>query len=151
MEDFTKAAFAFSKLSEINNKRSDRYTDAAEKIQNAYRKTVLMNYAYQAQQLSADLNRWLSSYKINHPKPEPGMKISWGSMWDLFIPESENSIYDKCESLEEEAMKGYNTALSLSFIPPSVMKEIQRHIRGIEKIRDNLRAMRDGRGQPLRA
>jgi uncharacterized protein (TIGR02284 family) len=146
MEDLSKVAFAFSKLSEINNKRSDRYTAAADKIRNVYKKTVLMNYAFQAQQLSAELNRWLSTYKINtqpRPEHEHSTGISWEKIRSAFVPESETSIYARCESLEEEAMKGYTTALNLSFIPPKVLKEVKRHIEGIQKIRDNLRSMRN--------
>jgi uncharacterized protein (TIGR02284 family) len=144
MEDVSKMTFAFSRLTEINLKRSDRYTAAAEKVRNAYRKTVLMNYAYHAQQLSAELNRWLAAYKVSiQPKSESIIKTSWEKVRNAFVKESENTIYADCESLEEEAMQGYNTAITLSFIPPKAMGAVKQHVRHIEKIRENLKSMRN--------
>src|SRR5688572_17755212 len=125
VSDLSKVAFAFSKLTEINLKRSDRYTAAAEQIRNVYRKTVLMNYAYHAQQLSAELKRWLTNYKVEvKPTSENGVKMSWDKVKCLFFKQSENHIYEDCELLEEEAVRGYNTAITLSFIPPKAMGQV---------------------------
>jgi uncharacterized protein (TIGR02284 family) len=143
MEDVSKMTFAFSRLTEINLKRSDRYTAAAERVRNAYQKTVFMNYAYHAQHLSAELKRWLTAYKVSiHPKSENFIKQSWEKVKHAFVQESENSIYEECESLEEEAMQGYNTAITLSFIPPKAMQEVKQHVQHIQKIRENLKSMR---------
>ena len=136
--------FAFSKLTEINIKRSERYRHAAEKVRNVYRKTLLMNYSYYAQQLSADLNRWLAAYQINvQPKSESIVKLSWEKIKDIFARETETNIYADCEMLEEEAVRGYNTAITLSDIPPLAMREVRRHVQHIEKIRENLKALRN--------
>jgi uncharacterized protein (TIGR02284 family) len=143
MEDVSKVAFALSKLTEINLKRSDRYTAAAEKVRNAYRKTMLMNYAYHAQQLGIELNRWLEAYHVNvQAHSDNIIKMSWEKVKDLFVKESETHIYEECESLEEEAVRGYNTALELPSIPPKAVREVKRHIQHIEKIRDNLKSFR---------
>jgi uncharacterized protein (TIGR02284 family) len=143
MEDVSKVAFALSKLTEINLKRSDRYTAAAEKVRNAYRKTMLMNYAYHAQQLGFELNRWLEAYHVSaRAKSSSMIKMSWGKVKDLFVKESETSIYAECESLEEEAVRGYNNAISLPSIPPKALREVKRHIQHIEKVRDNLKSFR---------
>jgi hypothetical protein len=64
MDDIAKATFAFSKLTEINSKRSARYTAAADKVKNIHLKIVFMNYAFQAQQLNADLKRWIMAYGV---------------------------------------------------------------------------------------
>ena len=150
ISDLSKVAFAFSRLTEINVKRSDRYTAAAEKIRNAYQKTMFMNYAYHAQQLSNELNRWLAAYKVNiRPKSGNAIKHSWEKVKDILFQQSENNIYEDCETLEEEAMRGYNTAITLSFIPPKAMGEVKRHMQHIEKIRENLKRMKSNPRQPL--
>jgi hypothetical protein len=144
ISELSKVAFAFSRLTEINVKRSDRYRAAADQVRNAYRKTVLMNYAYHAQQLSVELNRWLAVYKVNiRPKSENSGKVSWERLKSLFFKPSENHIYEDCEMLEEEAMRGYNTAITLSFIPPKAMGEVKRHIQHIEKIQASLKEMKN--------
>jgi len=143
VSDLSKVAFAFSRLTEINLKRSDRYTAAAEQVRSAYRKTVLMNYAYHAQQFSAELNRWLTAYKVEvRPKSENAVSVSWDKVKSFFFKPSENHIYEDCEMLEEEAMKGYNTAITLSFIPPKAMSQVMRHIEHIKKIRESLKEMK---------
>jgi uncharacterized protein (TIGR02284 family) len=143
VSDPSKVAFAFSRLNEINHKRSDRYTAAAQKVRNAYRKTVLMNYAYHAQQLSAELKRWLTFYKVDiRPQSENATEFSWEKIKSLFFKESENHVYEDCEMLEEEAMRGYNTAITLSFIPPKAMGEVKRHLQHIERIRASLKEMK---------
>lgn len=150
ISDLSKVAFAFARLTEINSRRSDRYTAAAEKIGNTYQKTMFMNYAYHAQQLSIELNRWLAAYKVNiQPKSENAIRHSWEKVKDIFTHQSENNIFEDCETLEEEAMRGYNTAITLSFIPPKAMGEVKRHIQHIEKIRENLKRMKSNPRQPL--
>ena len=148
VSDLSKVAFAFSRLTEINLKRSDRYTAAAQQVRSAYRKTVFMNYAYHAQQLTAELKRWLSAYKVEiRPKSENAVNFSWGKVKGLFFRQSESHIYEDCELLEEEAMRGYRTAMTLSFIPPKAMGEVKRHVQHIEKIRASLKAMKSGSGK----
>lgn len=143
MEDVSTVASALSKLTEINLKRSDRYTAAAEKVRNAYRKTMLMNYAYHAQQLGFELNRWLEASHVNvRSKSGSLIKMSWEKVKDVFVKESETSIYEDCESLEEEAVRGYNNAMSLTSIPPKALREVKRQMQHIEKIRDNLKSFR---------
>lgn len=143
VSDPSKVAFAFSRLNEINHKRSDRYTAAAHKIRNVYRKTVLMNYAYHAQQLSTELKRWLTVYKVDiRPQSENAIKLMWEKVKSLLFKESEDHVYEDCEMLEEEAMRGYNTAITLSFIPPKAMGEVKRHLRHIERIRASLKEMK---------
>lgn len=152
MEDFTKATFAFSRLTEINSKRSARYTAAAEKVKNIHLKIVFMNYAFQAQQLNADLKRWIMAYGIQTMKNNNSMLgTAWNKMRDMFILSTENSVFSACEQLEEEALKNYKTALILSFLPDAALKDVERQFKEIQKIKDNLRNMKQNHVYELQA
>lgn len=152
MEDITKATFAFSKLSEINSRRSARYTAAAEKVKNIHLKIVFMNYAFQAQQLNADLKRWIMAYGVQTMQSSDGIFTqAWEKVKDLFSLNSENGIFSACEQLEEEALKNYRTALFLSFLPDAALKDVERQFREIQKIKDNLASMKQNHIYELQA
>ena len=152
MEEITKATFAFSKLTEINSKRSARYTAAAEKVKNIHLKIVFMNYAFQAQQLNADLKRWIMAYGIQTVKNSDSfLSMGWTKVKDMFSFNTENGVFSACEELEEEALKNYRTALILSFLPEAALKDVERQIREIQKIKDNLRNMKQNHIYELQA
>jgi len=152
MEDITKAIFAFSKLNEINRKRSAHYTAAAQKVRNIHLKIVFMNYAFQAQQLNADLKRWVIAYGVQTINNNDSfLSLSWAKVRDLFSINTENSMFSACEELEEEALKNYRTALVLSFLPDAALTDIERQFREIQKIKDNLRNMKQNHVYELEA
>lgn len=152
MEDITKATFAFSKLTEINSKRSARYTAAADKVKNIHLKIVFMNYAYQAQQLNADLKRWISAYGVQTVyNTDSTLSVAWDKIRSLFNFNSENGVFNACEELEEEALKKYRTALVLSFLPEAALKDVERQFKEIQKIKDNLKSMKQNHVYVLQA
>lgn len=152
MEDITKATFAFSKLTEINNRRSARYTTAADQVKNIHLKIVFMNYAYQAQQLNVDLRRWITAYGVHTMQSNESMLSgTWAKIKDFFSFNSENGIFSSCEELEEEALKKYRTALVLSFLPDAALKDVERQFKEIQKIKDNLSHMKQNHVYELQA
>lgn len=152
MEDITKASFAFSRLTEINSKRSARYTAAADRVKNIHLKIVFMNYAFQAQQLNADLKRWIMAYGVHtYHNSESFLTSAWSKVRQLVSFGSENSVFSACEQLEEEALKNYKTALILSFLPDAAMKDIERQFREIQKIKNNLKHMKENHVYELQA
>jgi uncharacterized protein (TIGR02284 family) len=152
MEDVNKATFAFSRLTEINSKRSARYTAAAEKVKNIHLKIIFMNYAFQAQQLNVDLKRWVMAYGIQPMKNNDNMfGTAWNRMRDLFSLSNENSVFSACEQLEEEALKNYKTALFMSFLPDAALKDVERQFKEIQKIKDNLSSMKQNHVYELQA
>ncbi len=152
MEDITKATFAFSKLTEINSRRSARYTAAADKVKNIHLKIVFMNYAFQAQQLNADLKRWVLAYGLQTIKNSDSfLSVSWAKVRDLFSFNTENGVFSACEELEEEALKNYRTALILSFLPDAALKDVEKQFKEIQKIKDNLRNMKQSHVYELQA
>lgn len=152
MEDITKATFAFSKLTEINSKRSARYTAAAGKVKNIHLKIVFMNYAFQAQQLNADLRRWIMAYGVQTIQNSDSMfSAAWERVKDLFNFNTENGVFSACEQLEEEALKNYRTALILSFLPEAAIRDVERQFKEIQKIKDNLRNMKQSHVYELQA
>lgn len=152
MDDISKAVFAFSKLTEINSRRSARYTAAADKVKNIHLKIVFMNYAFQAQQLNADLKRWVVAYGIQTIKNSDSFfSARWSRVKDMFSFNTENGVFSACEELEEEALKNYRTALILSFLPDAALKDVERQFREIQKIKDNLRNMKQNHVYELQA
>lgn len=152
MEDITKATFAFSKLTEINSRRSARYTAAADRVKNIHLKIVFMNYAYQAQQLNVDLKRWITAYGVHTTQNnESTLSTTWGKIRDFFSFNSENGVFSSCEELEEEALKKYRTALVLSFLPDAALKDVERQFKEIQKIKDNLSHMKQHHVYELQA
>jgi uncharacterized protein (TIGR02284 family) len=152
MDDIAKATFAFSKLTEINSKRSARYTAAADKVKNIHLKIVFMNYAFQAQQLNADLKRWIMAYGVQTMESSDSIfSAAWEKIKDIFSFNTENGVFSACEQLEEEALKNYRTALILSFLPEAALKDVERQIREIQKIKDNLRSMKQNHVYELQA
>jgi uncharacterized protein (TIGR02284 family) len=143
MNDTARAIFAFSKLTEINSRRSARYTAAADKVKNIHLKIVFMNYAFQAQQLNADLKRWVLAYGIQTIKNgDSSFSTRWTRVKDMFSFNTESAVFSACEELEEEALKNYRTALILSFLPDEALKDVERQFKEIQKIKDNLRNMK---------
>ncbi len=152
MEDITKASFAFSRLTEINSKRSARYTAAADRVKNIHLKIVFMNYAFQAQQLNADLKRWIMAYGVQTIKSNNSFFVStWTKFKDLLTFGGDNSVFSSCEQLEEEALKNYKTALILSFLPDAAIKDVEKQFREIQKIKDNLSHMKRSQVYELQA
>lgn len=152
MDDITKATFAFSKLTEINNRRSSRYTAAADRVKNIHLKIVFMNYAYQAQQLNADLRRWILAYGVQTIQNGESMFTSaFDKIRGFFTFNSQDGVFSACEELEEEALKKYRTALILSFLPDAALKDVERQFREIQKIKDNLRSMKENHVYELQA
>lgn len=152
MEDITKATFAFSKLTEINSKRSARYTAAADQVKNIHLKIVFMNYAYQAQQLNADLKRWINAYGMHAIQTsESTFSVTWDKIRSFFNLNSQNGVFNSCEELEEEALKKYRTALVLSFLPDAALKDVERQFKEIQKIKDNLQHMKQSHVYELQA
>jgi uncharacterized protein (TIGR02284 family) len=152
MEDFTKAVFAFTKLTEINNRRSARYTAAADRVKNIHLKIIFMNYAFQAQQLNADLKRWINAYGAPAAQSAGGnFSAMWSKLRELFSFGTENAVFSLCEELEEEALKNYKTALVLSFLPAAALKDVEKQFKEIQKIKDNLRSMKQNHVYELQA
>lgn len=152
MEDITKAMFAFSKLTEINSRRSARYTAAADQVKNIHLKIVFMNYAYQAQQLNADLRRWITAYGVRtEQSTESALSVTWSRIRDFFSFNSENGVFNSCEELEDEALKKYKTALVLSFLPEAALKDVEKQFKEIQKIKDNLSNMKQNHVYELQA
>lgn len=152
MDDITRATFAFSKLTEINSKRSARYTASADKVKNIHLKIVFMNYAFQAQQLNADLKRWVMAYGIQTMKNSDSfLGTSWSKVKELFSLNTENAVFTACEEVEEEALKSYRTALILSFLPDAALRDVERQFREIQKIKDNLKNMKQNHVYELQA
>lgn len=152
MEDITKATFAFSKLAEINSKRSAHYTSAADKVKNIHLKIVFMNYAFQAQQLNTDLRRWIMAYGVQTMQNSDSIfNAAWEKVKDIFSFNTENGIFSACEQLEEDALKNYRTALILRFLPDAALKDVERQFREIQKIKDNLKNMKQNHVYELQA
>lgn len=152
MEDITRASLAFAKLTQINTKRSARYTAAADKVKNIHLKIVFMNYAYQAQQLNADLKRWIMAYGVQSMQSnESAFGYGWNKVKEMFTWITESSVFSACEQLEEEALKNYKTALILSFLPEAAIKDVERQFKEIQKIKDNLRNMKENHVYELQA
>lgn len=141
MEDPAKATFAFSKLTAINSRRSARYTAAADKVKPVHLKIVFLNYAFLAQQLHADLMRWVEAYGGTvQPHTSSLISDAWEKIKDLFSADTE--VFSACEQLEEEALKNYRTALVLNFLPEAAVKDIARQLQEIQKIKDSLADMK---------
>lgn len=152
MEDITKASFAFSRLTDINNRRCARYTAAADKVKNVHLKIVFMNYAFQAQQLNTDLKRWISAFGIHTLQNNDSIiNTTWSKFKDLITFGTESSIFKACEQLEDEALKNYKTALILSFLPDAALKDVEKQIKEIQKIKDNLQSMKQNQTYELQA
>ena len=152
MEDFTKAVFAFSKLTEINSRRSARYTAAADRVKNIHLKIIFMNYAFQAQQLNADLKRWISAYGVQTAYANEGyFTAMWSKVRDMFTFGAEDAVFSSCEQLEDEALKNYKTAMILSFLPEAALKDVEKQFKEIQKIKDNLRSMKQSHVYELQA
>lgn len=151
MGDSAKATFAFSKLTEINSKRSARYTAAADKVKNIHLKIVFMNYAFLAQQLNVDLTRWISAYGVQAHQSENNMfSEAWEKIKEIFSADTE--VFSACEQQEEEALKNYRTALVLNFLPEASLKDVERQFREIQKIKDSLTNMKQRyAGEPATA
>jgi hypothetical protein len=134
MDDISKAVFAFSKLTEINSRRSARYTAAADKVKNIHLKIVFMNYAFQAQQLNADLKRWVVAYGIQTIKNSDSFfSARWSRVKDMFSFNTENGVFSACEELEEEALKKLPDSIDPEFSSRCCIKRCRTAIQGNTK------------------
>lgn len=116
-------------LVQLNNKRLIHYKKSADKAKEIELKLLFMRYAVQSQGFMNKLNRWiidLGGAPVSGEQ-ESNLMLTWNRIRESLSSDSSiNLLLQRSELLEQEALKIYNTVLSLSILPGSTLQDLQK-------------------------
>jgi uncharacterized protein (TIGR02284 family) len=134
--------FSLSLLIQSNNKRVSYYKSAAERAVDPELKALMLECAEQSQSYSDDLIRWVKAYGAT---PAPLKKTiattAWDKLKELLMMDTAETLPVTSGAIEEETLKVYKTALSLSFLPGTAIKDIRKHVSDFEKSREAFKGL----------
>ena len=132
-KDIPRLVFSLSLLIQSNNKRVSYYRAAAERAVDPELKAMMLACAEQSQSYSNDLIRWVKAYGAS-PAPirRSAAVIAWEKLKQILLFEDAENI----SAIENDTLKVYKTALGLTFLPGTAIKDIRQHISDIERARD---------------
>ena len=135
-KDIPRLVFSLSLLIQSNNKRVSYYRTAAERAQDPDLKALMLACAEQSQNYSNDLIRWIKAYGASPaPQKKSVATVAWERLKDILMMNDE-SLPVTSGAIENDTLKVYKTALGLSFLPGTAIKDIRKHISDFEKARD---------------
>jgi uncharacterized protein (TIGR02284 family) len=126
MKNVSGAVATLTSLVHINTRRLLQYKKAADKAKDIEMKIFFMRYAVQAQGFISLLNRWIMEYGGMPVTPEETNLITtWNRIKDTLTSDAQNILLNRCESLEQEALRMYNTILVLTILPSAAFRDVQ--------------------------
>ncbi|CAN5465288.1 hypothetical protein BH09BAC3_BH09BAC3_16120 [soil metagenome] len=143
MESVSQVIFALDRMVEINDQRFRLYKSLSDKCRELEMRLFFMQYAVQAQTFNATLTKWRNAYgaPLHNVKRESLFVTTMGQIKKMVG--GRNYILRECEEMESNAIKTYQTALALSFLPSSTVEDIAKQSDELEKVRYTLRAIRE--------
>jgi hypothetical protein len=136
-KDIPRLVFSLSLLIQSNNKRVSYYKAAAERAVDPELKALMLECAEQSESYSNDLIRWVKAYGAS-PAPirRSAAVVAWEKLKHILLIEDAENIPVTSGVIENDTLKVYKTALGLSFLPGTAIKDIRKHISDFERARD---------------
>lgn len=136
-KDIPRLVFSLSLLIQSNNKRVSYYRTAAERAVDPELKALMLGCAEQSQNYSNDLIRWVKAYGASPaPQKKSVAATAWERLKEILLMDDTETLPVTSGAIENDTLKVYKTALGLSFLPGTAIKDIRKHISDFEKARD---------------
>lgn len=129
-----KPVFAINALMSINRERFEFYTKAASVSKDMNLKLLFMKYAIQSQMFISNLNCWLSAYGTVHTRKEEFdfIQKTLFNLKSVFTIDERALLLKECTRMENNAIKKYRTAITLSFFPSATEKDMKKQLAELE-------------------
>ena len=129
MKNTAGSIATLTSLVQINNKRLIHYKKSADKAREIELKLLFMRYAVQSQGFMNKLNRWIIDFGgvPTSGEQESNLMLTWNRIKDSLTSDTSNILLSRCELLEQDTLKIYQTVLTLSILPGSVLQDLQKH------------------------
>jgi hypothetical protein len=136
-----------------NIKRLNHYQMIIDKSNDIELKLLFLNCAVQSQAFCTSLSRW-----IGHYQPASSVLVKKNFMVGLLLKIKElllsagrNSLLHRCEDLDQDTLKKYKDALSLSFLPLAIIKDLSKQAKELEETVHNLKELHHVSSNELQA
>jgi uncharacterized protein (TIGR02284 family) len=128
MKNISGAIATLTSLVQINNKRLMHYKRSADKAKEIELKLLFMRYAVQSQGFMNKLNRWImeNGGSPTAGEAESNLMITWNRIKESLSPDTANLLLSRCELLEQETLRIYQTVLALNILPSSILQDLQK-------------------------
>jgi hypothetical protein len=136
-----------------NIRRLNHYQMIIDKSNDIELKLIFLNCAVQSQAFCNSLSRWLGHYKATSSVVVKknffvGLMLK---IKELVFSAGRNSLLHRCEDLEQDTMKKYKDALSLTFLPLAVIKDLSKQAKELEETVHNLKELHHASSNELQA
>lgn len=144
-KDIPRVVFSLSLLIQANNKRASYYRAAANRSSNMELKSMFANLAEQSEGFAGDLTRWVKAYGAT---PAPAKKtaavVAWEKLKNILMLDDLENLPASSGVMEDDTLKVYRTALTLSFLPGAAIRDVRDHVNQFERARKRFVNLRSG-------
>jgi uncharacterized protein (TIGR02284 family) len=141
MEDIARTIDALTSLIAINYKRYSAYQSLAEKAQQHELKTLFLQFAEQSKRFVGSLSTWRAAYGGFGVADKKAGTSAWSQLKFLLGLNSVRNRIDECKELEQEAIKIYQSTISMAFLPAATVADIHKQMFELEKSLSKLRSI----------
>jgi hypothetical protein len=144
-KDIPKVVFSLSLLIQSNNKRASYYRQAASRTSDIEMKSLFDTLAGQSEGFASDLTRWVKAYGATPvPVKRTAAVIAWEKLKNILMLDAQENLPATSGVIEEDTLKVYRTALSLSFLPAAAIRDVREHVNQFERARKRFMNFRSG-------
>jgi uncharacterized protein (TIGR02284 family) len=145
MKNTTGSIATLSSLVQTNSKRLIHYKRFADKAKEIELKLLFMRYAVQSQGFMNKLNRWIMEYGASPTsgEQESNLMLTWTRIKESLTPDSTAVLLQRCEMLEQENLRIYQTVATLNILPGPVIQDIQKQSTELEIAMHTMKGLRE--------
>lgn len=144
-KDIPRVVFSLSLLIQSNNKRASYYRAASNRTSDVELKSLFESLAEQSEGFASDLTRWVKAYGAT---PAPARKtvavVAWEKLKNILMLDALENLPVTSGAIEDDTLKTYRTALTLSFLPSAAIRDVRDHVSEFEKARTKFLSFRTG-------
>lgn len=142
-KDIPRVVFSLSLLIQANNKRASYYRGAFNKTSNAEMKALFAKLAEQSEGFAGDLTRWVKAYGATPaPVKKSAAVMAWEKLKNILM--LDENLQATSGAIEEDTLKVYRTALTLSFLPGAAIRDVRDHVAQFERARKRFMNLHPG-------
>jgi hypothetical protein len=146
MEDINRAIAALASLILAHHKRIKAYSSLHEATSHQDVRFLCERNVDHSKQCIANLSRWRSAYGgFAKSLDYSAGKDTWHQVRLFFSSNPERTIVDRCEEMEQEILKMYESAMLL--IPSYTVGDLQLQVKSLERMVRRLHEVRERKAE----
>jgi hypothetical protein len=135
-----------------NVDRLNHYQMVMDKSNDIELKLIFLNCAVQSQSFCTTLSRWIGHYQPSQPVVKKNFMVGiLLKLKALLLSAGRNSLLHRSQDLEQTTMQKYKNALSLSFLPLAIIKDLAKQEKELEATFHSLRELHQVSASKLQA